>query len=382
MQSLIKTHIVPLVAITAACIAVPTPATRGEENVATRPLEQITGLVVPQDLPERVQQQETDSAMVESAYAAQLSDEIRRATADTDKKKIVDGLGVPNRAALARAETSLSSNALKEAVAAAGKPVRLTEPTAPKFDLRDLGVVTDVRDQHRCGSCWAYASIGAFEASYALINKKQKIHCAEQALISCDVNDYAKDQNGNRTDGCHGGFWAFGYIQYVGLPNYDSFKPTTAGPNNQTSCPADLKNLYRASNWNYVHGSEPTVEQIKDAISKYGALLVGMNATPELTYLKRDQVFSQNQPGVINHAVVIVGWDDSKGAWLIKNSWGPNWAGASRADGHVDGGFGWIKYGSNKIGFGAAYVIASSEKVKLPIAATLQLLDTLRAPPQ
>lgn len=42
-----------------------------------------------------------------------------------------------------------------------------------------------------------------------------------------------------------------------------------------------------------------------------------------------------------NHAVQIIGWDDNKQAWLIKNSWGTGWA---------NGGFAWIKYGSNKLG--------------------------------
>ena len=50
-----------------------------------------------------------------------------------------------------------------------------------------------------------------------------------------------------------------------------------------------------------------------------------------------------------NHAIVIVGWDDAKGAWLMKNSWGTNWG---------ENGYMWIKYGSNNIGRRAAWVIA------------------------
>ena len=42
-----------------------------------------------------------------------------------------------------------------------------------------------------------------------------------------------------------------------------------------------------------------------------------------------------------------MGWDDAKGAWLLKNSWGPRWG--------VDG-FMWIKYGTCNVGLGACWV--------------------------
>ena len=47
-----------------------------------------------------------------------------------------------------------------------------------------------------------------------------------------------------------------------------------------------------------------------------------------------------------SHIVIIVGWNDDLGAWQIKNSWGKHWGSQ---------GFGYIAYGSNKIGMGAHY---------------------------
>jgi len=36
---------------------------------------------------------------------------------------------------------------------------------------------------------------------------------------------------------------------------------------------------------------------------------------------------------MVHHVVQMIGWDESKRAWVIKTSWGPDWGG---------NGFGWI----------------------------------------
>jgi cathepsin L len=49
----------------------------------------------------------------------------------------------------------------------------------------------------------------------------------------------------------------------------------------------------------------------------------------------------------INHAVVIVGWDNTKDAWLVRNSWGTGWG---------NDGYAWVKYRHNGIGFNSVWV--------------------------
>ena len=49
--------------------------------------------------------------------------------------------------------------------------------------------------------------------------------------------------------------------------------------------------------------------------------------------------------GSINHAVMIVGWTPQ--GWIVRNSWGTDWG----ANGYI-----LIAYGSNNIGYGAAWV--------------------------
>src|SRR5476649_1810694 len=64
---------------------------------------------------------------------------------------------------------------------------------------------------------------------------------------------------------------------------------------------------------------------------------------------------------LINHAVVIVGWDDARSAWHVRNSWGPDWG----EDGYI-----WMRYGGNSIGAYAAWADAKKiAKTSSPLAS-------------
>ena len=62
-------------------------------------------------------------------------------------------------------------------------------------------------------------------------------------------------------------------------------------------------------------------------------------------------VFNETTGPGINHTISVVGWDDTRHAWLIKNSWGTDWG---------DSGFGYIGYNSNRIGRHTAWIKAAS----------------------
>lgn len=111
----------------------------------------------------------------------------------------------------------------------------------------------------------------------------------------------------------------------------------------------------KAASWDYVNSPPdklPTVRQLKTALIQYGPLAAPI-FYDECLANYRSGVFNENNLGQINHVVLLVGWDDEKQAWLIKNSWGENWG---------EKGFAWIKYGSNNIGMFAAWILAEPEE--------------------
>ncbi|KAG4956942.1 hypothetical protein JHK85_043322 [Glycine max] len=87
---------------------------------------------------------------------------------------------------------------------------KLTDAVLPPTkDWRKEGIVSDVKDQGSCGSCWTFSTTGALEAAYAQAFGKS-ISLSEQQLVDCAgrFNNF----------GCNGGLpsQAFEYIKYNG----------------------------------------------------------------------------------------------------------------------------------------------------------------------
>jgi hypothetical protein len=109
--------------------------------------------------------------------------------------------------------------------------------------------------------------------------------------------------------------------------------------------------FHKASSWDYVNSppdKPPTVEQLKTALIEHGPVVAPI-IYDDCLQNYQGGVFNEKNTGDIGHALLLIGWDDDKGAWLVKNSWGEEWG---------EKGFGWIKYGSNNIGVFAAWIDA------------------------
>lgn len=205
-----------------------------------------------------------------------------------------------------------------------------------------LSKLSPIRSQGSCGSCWAFAGVSAYESSQQIVNGAT-LDLSEQRVVSCA-------RNGQSDAGsCKGGWYndAFEWLAKGGGLTRESEEPYTA---TDAPCDAGRPAPFRAKAWGWVSpGSQtPTVPQLKAAMCKYGPLATTVFASSAFIAYTGG-VFNEKSPDQINHAVTLVGWDDSKGAWLMRNSWGADWG---------DDGYMWIQYGSNRIGSYASWVVA------------------------
>ncbi len=221
--------------------------------------------------------------------------------------------------------------------------ITTTQSLPNTFDWRSEGGCTPVKDQGNCGSCWAFGTVAPLESAIK-IEEGINVDLSEQWLVSCNRDGW----------GCDGGWWAHDYHQWKNGQSgdtgavYESDFPYSAS---DESC-IDIDNHpYRLNDWAFI-GSENGIPQrsaIKQAIYTYGPVSAAVRAT-SLWEFYNGGVFNKDAPGNVNHAVTLVGWDDTKGrdgCWILKNSWGTDWG---------DDGYMYIEYGCSSIGYSACYV--------------------------
>ncbi len=189
-----------------------------------------------------------------------------------------------------------------------------------KFDWRNVNghnYITGLRDQGNCGSCWAFATTAILESRILITSHTPDtdLDLSEQAMVSCD------DEN----TGCLGGYpySAMSYLQTAGIP-LETDAPYISGTTGTDGvCTTPMQqNTYRVTGFEDVSIS---VEAIKNAITQYGPLAAGFTVYTDFLYYESG-VYS-HVSGVVEggHMVAIVGYDDEEQAWIIKNSWGPDW---------------------------------------------------------
>ncbi len=208
----------------------------------------------------------------------------------------------------------------------------------PAYDYRALGMVTPPKNQGSCGSCWSFAGIGMME-SRVLVEGGPFYDLSEENVLSCNFLNA----------GCTGGNddIVVNYLtKYGGSLDWCQPYDATDG----TPC-ADCDIVRKLCGWKIIgynfDSENPTqIDVVKQALLDYGPLFVSINAAAPGFSTYTGGVFEYWVNATVNHAVLIVGWDDSlvhshgSGAWIVKNSWGTGWG---------ESGYFKIAYGSANI---------------------------------
>ncbi|KAG8178111.1 hypothetical protein JTE90_017458 [Oedothorax gibbosus] len=186
------------------------------------------------------------------------------------------------------------------------------------LDWRDIGIVTGVKNQQQCGSCWAFAAIASLESHQAQ-KTRQLGTLSEQNLVDCSGPEGNMGCDGGRTD------LAFDYIIENGGIENDISYPYTG----QDGTCYYREECSAATCEGFVDIPIGDEEALQQAVAEEGPVSVAIDASQEKFQFYKAGVFSETQCSSeeLNHGVLVIGYgtEDGNDYWLGKNSWGVSW---------------------------------------------------------
>ncbi|KAI9209176.1 uncharacterized protein BJ171DRAFT_564425 [Polychytrium aggregatum] len=271
-----------------------------------------------------------ESKSLFDAYTAQNSDPAFQGLVKKAKDYIAANSGFAEQSLDEETLDSLVTEAFGGDTTEAHTEAFLAAALPTSWDSRSKNWVSSIKDQGQCGSCVAFSSAATVESTF-LSKKGSSIDVSEADIFFCLAAGQAQ---------CSTGWYpssAASAISQNGVAKESCF-PYRAGSGQDQTCKRGCARTGGLS-----QASFSSVNQIKNHIMNYGAVLTAFTVYQDfMNCCTNNQVYMQRssqQEG--GHAVSIVGWNDSKKAWLCKNSWTTSWG---------TNGFFWIGYGQCGIG--------------------------------
>ena len=187
---------------------------------------------------------------------------------------------------------------------------------------------TEVKDQGLCGACPAFGTIGCMEAHLRIVKGEDfGVDLSESHLFFCAGGD------------CYSGAYMHKVLDQA--KNYICREVCWPYSGEDEECKEEpcekwKQGAYRIKSWKYIYN----VDEMKKLL-KNGPLITIMRVYQSFLHYKGGIYHPlDDDPYLGVHCVAVVGYDDEKGAWLIRNSWGEDWG--------IDG-YAWVKYGTCSI---------------------------------
>ena len=258
------------------------------------------------------------------------------------------------------------------------------------YDLRPE--MPAVRNQDPFGTCWTFSAMAASESNLihdkALLTK-DNADLSEWYLAYYGYNDESEDlpafifdddKGKNKYYDAGGDDWRSAAILTRGTGFLDESSAVYPLSKDDAYKPDVKERKYKLKNVLYlgnlgvkeVRLKDSRKETVKEAIRTYGAVSIGIWQGADSDYLNGSGAYfvGTAEKGT-NHAVTIVGWYDdyatsnfnasykptSKGAWIVRNSWGKAWG---------DSGHYYVSYEEGSLCDGVVYdTVAAPDKEKI-----------------
>jgi len=223
------------------------------------------------------------------------------------------------------------------------QPSILTPPTSVDWREKQAGVVSAVKNQGNCGSCWAYSATEEIESMWVLAGN-DPVDLSAQQIISCDKTDL----------GCNGGdtITAYAYVKKAGgIAPEKVYKDTSFKSGRTGKClTKDVKELVGAVKSHTFATPECDRGSCNDQnedllaanVAETGPASICVNAEKWQLYVKgimTSKHCGKHTAASLDHCVQLVGYQDygeDDGYWIVRNSWADDWG----VDGYIHLGLG------------------------------------------
>ena len=190
------------------------------------------------------------------------------------------------------------------------------EPKRKGFSWNNTNFLSPVKNQGRCGSCWAFATTTSIET---FMRKKNFTieRLSEQELVDCSEKNH----------GCNGGIMheAMNYIiEKEGLATDEEY-PYNAS---NSACKINTTRAFGSNISEYMFTIPKSIFDLKYSVQQ-NPVTIAIDANNVFFRFYKTGIIDvpRNESQELNHAVLLVGYDyDEKGLyWIIQNSWGEKW---------------------------------------------------------
>jgi C1A family cysteine protease len=186
----------------------------------------------------------------------------------------------------------------------------------------------------------AFGSSAAVESTLRIASDDPELDGdhSEAFLFYC----IAEEQQGRACHGQNGGWWPKEALRSYcdpGVPDEGCF-PYTPGDQPCGACDDWRSRVTTIGDWTALQNPD----EMRDWLSSHGPIVASMAVYEDFQHYRGGVYQYVSGPKKGGHCICLVGYDDSAGYWIGKNSWNTDWG---------EGGFFNIRYGECGIDSGA-----------------------------